>query len=242
MSRVKGDFYARICERLRGKFPGSTRFSVYMKSESAARKTGNNLFLFLKNKLKLPINREKNGIRRPVNFTILGYCFVPTYVNKGEKGKYQLVVSEKSWKSLKEKLKIITRKTTPMSFDERILKLKQTSQGWLNYFRMASIHGKLKELDGWLRNRLRYCIWHHWKKPERKRKNLIQLGIDQDHAYQWSRTRMGGWAVAQSPILVTTITLERLRKRGYEALLTYYEKVAPHLNEPLYTRPVRTVV
>jgi len=32
-------------------------------------------------------------------------------------------------KSLKEKLKIITRKTTPMSFDERILKLKQTSQG-----------------------------------------------------------------------------------------------------------------
>lgn len=216
-------------------------FSIYTKSESSARKIGNNLFLFLKNKLKLPINREKSGIRRPVNFTILGYRFVPTYV-KGEKGKYQLVASEKSWKSLKEKLKIITRKTTPMSFDERILKLKQTCQGWLNYFRMASIHGKLKELDGWLRNRLRYCIWHHWKKPERKRKNLIRLGVDSEHAYQWSRTRMGGWATAQSPILVTTITLERLRKRGYEALLTYYEKVAPHLNEPLYTRTVRTVV
>jgi hypothetical protein len=25
-------------------------------------------------------------------------------------------------------------------------------------------------------------------------------------------------------------------------MLMYYEKVAPHLNEPLYTRPVRTVV
>ena len=53
---------------------------------------------------------------------------------------------------------------------------------------------------------------------------------------------MGGWAVALSPILVTTITLERLHKRGYEDLLSYYEKIAPHLNEPLYTRPVRTVV
>lgn len=216
-------------------------FSIYTKSESAARKIGNNIFLFLKEKLKLPINREKSGIRRPVNFTILGFRFVPTYV-KGEKGKYQLVASEKSWKSLKEKLKIITRKTTPMSFDERIRKLKEVTQGWLNYFRMASIHCKLKELDGWLRNRLRYCIWHHWKKPERKRKNLIQLGVDPEHAYKWSRTRMGGWATAQSPILVTTITLERLRKRGYEAMLAYYEKVAPHLNEPLYTRPVRTVV
>ena len=184
---------------------------------------------------------EKSEIRKPVNFTIQGFGFVPTYV-KGERGKYQLVVSDKSWKSLKQKLKTITRKTTPSTFDERIQKLREVSQGWLNYFRMASIQGKLKELDGWLRNRLRYCIWHHWKKPERKRKNLIRLGVAPDHAYQWSRTRMGGWAVAQSPILVTTITLERLHKRGYEAMLEYYEKIAPHLNEPLYTRTVRTVV
>lgn len=216
-------------------------FSIYTKSHTAARKIGNSIFLFLKDKMKLPINREKSGIRRPVNFKVLGYGFVPTY-RKGEKGKYQLVANEKSWKSLKEKLKLITRKTTPMSFDERIQKLREVTQGWLNYFRMASIQGKLKEMDGWLRNRLRYCIWHHWKKPERRRKNLILLGVDPDQAYQWSRTRMGGWAVAQSPILVTTITLERLRKRGYEALLTHYEKVAPHLNEPLYTRTVRTVV
>ena len=216
-------------------------FSVYCKSESAARKIGNNLFLFLKNKLKLPINREKSGIRRPVNFTILGYRLVPTYV-KGEKGKYQLVASEKSWRTLKEKLKQTTRKTTPMSFDERIEKLKEITRGWLNYFRIASLQVKLKELDGWLRNRLRYCIWHHWKKPERKRKNLIRLGVEPEQAYQWSRSRMGGWRIAQSPILVTTITLERLRKRGYESLLSYYEKVALHLNEPPCTRPVRTVV
>lgn len=216
-------------------------FSIYCKSESAARKIGNNLFLFLKNKLKLPINREKSGIRRPVNFTILGYRFVPTYV-KGEKGKYQLVASEKSWKTLKEKLKQTTRKTTPTSLDERIKKLKEITRGWLNYFRMASLQGKLKELDGWLRNRLRYCIWHHWKKPERKRKNLIRLGVDPDHAYQWSRSRMGGWRIAQSPILVTTITLDRLRKRGYESLLSYYGKIALRLNEPPCTRPVRTVV
>jgi len=216
-------------------------FSIYTKSNYAARKVGNDIYLFLKDKLKLPINREKSGIRKPVNFTILGFGFVPTYV-KGEKGKYQLVVSEKGWKSLKMKLKTITRKTTPCSFDERISRINEVQRGWLEYYRMASIYGKLKDLDGWLRNRLRYCIWHHWKKPERKRKNLIRLGIDLEHAYSWSRTRKGGWAVAQSPILVTTITLERLHKRGYVAMLDIYMKIAPHLNEPLYTRTVRTVV
>ncbi|MEI7526642.1 MAG: group II intron maturase-specific domain-containing protein [Mariniphaga sp.] len=105
--------------------------------------------------MKLLINREKSGIRKPVNFRILEHGFVPTYV-KGERRKYQLVLSDKNWKSLKQKLKVITRKTTPSTFDEGIQKLNQTVQGWLNYFSMASIQGKLKDLDGWLRNRLRY--------------------------------------------------------------------------------------
>jgi RNA-directed DNA polymerase len=59
-------------------------------------------------------------------------------------------------------------------------------------------------------------------------------GVDYYHANVWSRTRMGGWAVAQSPILLTTITLERLRKRGYQSMLDYYFQVSPQLNEPLY--------
>ncbi len=209
-------------------------FSIYCKSQWQARKTGNEIYLFLKNKLHLPINREKSGIRRPVNFTLLGFAFVPTY-KKGEKGKYQLVVSVKGWKNLKLKLKAITRKTTPATFDERILKLKEVQQGWLQYYRMASIQGKLKDVDGWVRNRLRCCIWKQWKKPERRRKNLIRLGVDLEHAYSHSRSRMGTWAVACSPILKTTITVERLQQRGYESMLTYYLKIAPFLNEPLYT-------
>jgi group II intron reverse transcriptase/maturase len=216
-------------------------FSIYTKSKQAARKAGNNIYLFLKNKLKLPINREKSGIRKPVYFEILGYKFVPTYI-KGDKGQYQLVASDKSWKRFRQNLKAITRKTAPKSFDERIKQLKEALRGWVNYFRIASIYGKLRDLDGWVRNRLRYCIWHDWKKPERRRKNLIRLGIDHDHAYAWSRTRMGGWAVAQSPILVTTITLPRLKKRGYLSTLDYYQKVSPKFNEPLITGPVRSVV
>lgn len=216
-------------------------FSIYTKTKAKAREIGNTIFKFLRDKLKLPINREKSGIRRPVNFTLLGFSFVPTYV-KSEKGKYQLVVSNKSWKKLRQKLKFITRKTTPMSFDERILKLNEVQRGWVNNFRMASIYNKLLELDGWLRNRLRYCIWHHWKKPEKKRRSLIRLGVEHGQAYAWSRSRMGGWAIAKSPILGTTITLDRLKKRGYVSMLDIYKQISPQLNEPQYTRPVRTVV
>lgn len=216
-------------------------FSVYTKSKSTARKIGNSIFLFLKNKLKLSINREKSGIRKPVQFKILGYQFVSTY-QKGDKGTYQLVASDKSWTNLKRSLKAITKKTAPNTFDERVTKLKEVYRGWINYFRMANMQSKLKELDSWLRNRIRYCIWEDWKKADRRKKNLIRLGIPNGQAYAWSRTRMGGWAVAQSPIMITTITVKRLIKRGYESMLSYYLTVSPQLNEPLYTRPVRTVV
>jgi RNA-directed DNA polymerase len=203
-------------------------FSIYAKSKVEARQIGNSIVIFLRDKLRLPINKEKSGIRRPSNFELLGHGFVPIY-KKGIKGQYQFVVKKKSWESLKRKLKDFTKKTKPYSFKERLQKLAEVWKGWVNNYRLASIQAKLKALDEWLRNRLRYCIWHDWKKPERKRKNLIRLGIDQGQAYAWSRTNMGGWAVAQSPILGTTITLSRLRRKGYESMLSYYQKTQPSI-------------
>ena len=133
-------------------------FSIYTQSKAAAQKVGNEVYLFLKNKLDLPINREKSGIRRPSDFELLGHGFVPTY-KKGEKGRYQLVVKKQSWENLKRKLKGITKKTLPYSFEERLQKLREVWMGWVNNYRLASIQSKLKQLDEWLRNRLRYCIW-----------------------------------------------------------------------------------
>ncbi|MEO5583122.1 MAG: group II intron maturase-specific domain-containing protein, partial [Saprospiraceae bacterium] len=133
----------------------------------------------------------------------MGYKYVPTYI-KGDKGKYQLVVSDKGWINLKRKLKEITKKSAPKSFDVRIQQIKEASQGWLQYFRLGSIYGKLRDVDSWVRNRLRLCIWNDWKKPERKRKNLIRLGVEANQAYAFNRTRKGKWAIAQSPIMTIT--------------------------------------
>jgi hypothetical protein len=36
-----------------------------------------------------------------------------------------------------------------------------------------------------------------------------------------------GWVNAQSPILGTTITVERLKKRGYVSLLELYTQIKP---------------
>jgi RNA-directed DNA polymerase len=195
-------------------------FSIYTKSKKQAREIGNQVYLYLLETLKLPINRCKSGIRRPVNFELLGHGFVPIY-QKGIKGQYQLVVAKSSWTKFRRNLKQITKKTKPISILERLRQLNEICRGWINNYRLTHIQVKAKKLDQWLRNRLRYCIWHDWKKAERKRKNLIRLGIAKGQAYAWSRTRMGGCAVAQSPILGTTIPQSKLRRKGYKPLTDY---------------------
>jgi group II intron reverse transcriptase/maturase len=216
-------------------------FSIYCTEEEQARRIGNRIYLYLRDKLHLPINREKSGIRRPEEFRILGYSF-RSWASKGGEEKYHLVVSEKGLKSLKSKLKEITRKTRPGSIATRAAKLMEVQRGWIQYFGHAYMYRELDVIDRWVRRRLRYCIWHNWKRPERRRKNLIRLGVNPIKAYQWSRTRKGGWAISNSPIMSTTVTTSRLERRCYKAMLPLYKSIAPHLNEPLYTRPVRTVV
>lgn len=198
-------------------------FSIYLKSKMAAKRVRKSITKFLETRLRLKVNEEKSGICRPVQMELLGYGFVPTY-RKGEKGKYNLRISPKSFKSLKLKVKRITRKTIPATFDERIIDLNSLMYGWVNYFKLGKGWAKLKSLDEWLRNRLRYCIWKDWKKPNRRMKNFIRLGVTSNIAYAWSRSQMGGWRIACSPMMGTTITIERLKSRGYLSFQEYYQK------------------
>jgi group II intron reverse transcriptase/maturase len=199
--------------------------SIFVKSKYSARRVLKGITRFIEVDLKLKVNREKTKICRPLSYCILGYNFVSTY-EKGEMGKYRLQVSPKTFARMKKKVKEITRKTNPMSFSERIERLNQYMKGWVNYYKYAHIQGKLSDLDCWIRNRLRYCIWHHWKKSEKKRRSLIRLGIRPRQAYAWSRTRMGGWKVACSPILGTTITIDRLKKRGYIPFNEHHREIS----------------
>jgi retron-type reverse transcriptase len=86
--------------------------SLYFTEESEARRAGNNVCLYLRDRLHLPVNREKSGIRRPVDFTVPGYGFgLPGPEETPE--QYHPTASAKSLNGFKAKLKEITRKTTP---------------------------------------------------------------------------------------------------------------------------------
>ncbi|HQW71084.1 MAG: hypothetical protein WAU12_16045 [Saprospiraceae bacterium] len=53
----------------------------------------------------------------------------------------------------------------------------------------------------------------------------MRLGVNPSHAYAWGKTRKGGWRIAQSPILGTAVTVNRLKSRGYISMLEYYQQI-----------------
>jgi len=198
--------------------------SIFLKSKRAAQRVLASITRFIEEKLHLEVNQEKTSICRPIKFVLLGHGYVSSY-KKGDKGKYRLCIAKKSWKRLKEKIKFITKKTRPLSLAERIKKLNEVMRGWVNYFKHATGYQKFKDLDAWIRSRLRYCIWKDWKRPKRRLRAFLQLGVEWSWAKRYAYSRMGGWAIACSPIMKTTVTEKRLRQRGYIPFLEYYLKI-----------------
>jgi hypothetical protein len=129
----------------------------------------------------------KSGIRHPGDFTVLGYGFEKSSPESSPE-QYHSVASRKSLRRFKAKLKELTHKIISYSFDTRVRKLKEVRRGWIQYFRLGKLDWVLESLDRWLCTRLRYCIWHNWKKPSRRRNNLIWIGVNTEKTKKWSHT------------------------------------------------------
>jgi len=198
--------------------------SVFLRSKLAAERVLASITRFLEVKLLLEVNQQKTSICRPVNFVLLGHTFTPTY-KTGVKGFYRLSVARKSWEGLKRKVKALTRKTDPMPLDERLKRLNWLMRGWVNYFKRATGYEKYGQLDGWIRDRLRYCIWKSWKKPQRRYRAFRQLGVSHAWAMRYAWSSKGGWRLSCSPVMRMTVTEERLKQRGYQSFKDYYHFV-----------------
>ena len=193
--------------------------NIYVKSKRAGERVYQSVKEFLETKLKLKINEGKSAVDRPEKRRFLGFSF---YRKKGEP---RIRIHERSYRRLKEKVRRVTNRNWGVSMEYRLKKLAEITNGWLNYFGIADGKSRLEDLDGWIRRRLRACIWKQWKKVKTKYKNLKKLGLSDEKAWEFANTRKGYWRSSKSPILSTTITNQRLEKKGFKSLVNRYQVV-----------------
>jgi len=194
--------------------------NIYVKSKKSANRVMESITRFIEKELKLKVNREKSKVDRPWKLKYLGYTFYP---KKGEMG---VRVHQNSLKKLKEKLKSITGRSNAMSMEKRAIKIRQTILGWIEYFKLAEMKKVLKELDEWLRRRIRLCYWKQWKKIKTKHDNLVKLGIENYKAWEFANTRKGYWRISNSPILNKSLTNQYLKEQGFITMSERYLQVS----------------
>ena len=190
--------------------------NIYVKTRKAACRVMASITRFIEEELALKVNTDKSKVDRPWKLKYLGYTF---YTKKGEMG---IRVHGNSLKKLKIKLKEMTDRSNAMSMELRSIKLREIIIGWVNYFKLADMKSTLKELDEWLRRRIRMCYWKQWKKIKTKHDNLIRLGIDKYKAWEYANTRKSYWRISNSPILSRTLTNKYLKEQGFVTLTEKY--------------------
>lgn len=190
--------------------------SIYVRSEKSAQRVLGSITKYIENQLKLKVNKEKSKVSRPTESTLLGFSFYK------DKGKWAIRIAKKSIERIREKSKAITKRNNGSNTKQKILKIQQLVQGWVNYFSIANARSAMQNLDALVRSRLRMGLWKEWKTCRTRVVNLLKLNASKQKAYEWGNSSRGYCRVARSPILCTTLNNSYFTKQGYTGFHNTY--------------------
>ena len=136
-------------------------------------------------------------------------------------GQYRIRVAPQAIKRFKAQIRHLTRRNRGQSLRSRITDLNRYLPGWLAYFRLAELAGIFRDLDGWIRRRLRAYLWHQWGRVRTRLRELRALGLPEFRARETAFSRKGVWRVAHGP-LNAAMPLAYWRRQGLFSLWDAY--------------------
>lgn len=121
--------------------------------------------------LKLKVNEGKSAVASAYGRKFLGYSL---WAGKGREVKR--AVSGQAIKRFKQQIKLRTRRSGGKSMSQVVEQLRPYMLGWKGYFGLAQTPRIWRELDEWIRHRLRAIQLKQWKKGSTIYRELKKLG------------------------------------------------------------------
>jgi group II intron reverse transcriptase/maturase len=196
---------------------------ILCKSKRGASRTMGSIIRYIEQRLYLKVNVEKSTIASITGVKFLGHSFYQIT------GEGRLRIHPKSVGKMRSRIRELTSRSNGWGNARRKEALKQFIVGWVNYFRLADMRKLMLKADEWYRRRIRMVVWKQWKQIKTRMANLVRLGVNKAKAWEHANSRKGCWHLANSWVLSTTLTNERLRSAGYTMLTDTY-LVAQQLN------------
>lgn len=161
--------------------------NVYVRSQKA----GQRVMALLKrlyDKLHLKINESKSAVASAFGRKFLGYSLWAA-----PKGEVRRAVSVKARETYKQRIRQLTRRSGGRSMTELVEPLRRYMLGWKAYFGLAQTPGVWRELDEWLRHRLRAIQLKQWRRGTTIYRELLALGASAKVAQQVAANSRRWW-------------------------------------------------
>jgi RNA-directed DNA polymerase len=160
--------------------------NIYVRSLRAGERVLEGVERFLREKLRLTVNRVKSAVDRPWKRKFLGYTLSHHH-------QPRFKVAPESVTRFKNRLRQEFGKARGRNVRRVLGQLKPVLIGWVSYYRKSEVKQTFEELDQWLRRKLRAIFWRQWKRRHRRARELIRLGIDRVRAWVSVSNGRGPW-------------------------------------------------
>lgn len=189
--------------------------NIYLQSPRAGADVMASVMRFLETTLKLRVNRSKSAVAQARERTFLGMRIVG-------KEKARISLAPISLQRCKTTIRRITKRSRGVSLSRVIGELNQFTMGWVNYFAFAEVKSICRDLDRWIRRRLRCFQWKQWKTSRTRLRHLRGAGIGPWLAWGMVAGKHGPWKTSGSPALTRALPNQKLAEQGYQSLLERY--------------------
>jgi RNA-directed DNA polymerase len=163
-------------------------------------------------KLRLQINEAKSAVASAFGRKFLGYAL---WVGKGK--EVRCAVAKKALDNFKARIRQLTRRSGGRSMAQVVEKLRPYLLGWKAYFGLAQTPKVWRELDEWLRHRLRAIQLKHWKRGCTIYRELMALGATQSAAERVADNSRCWWRNSRGA-LNTVLTIAYFDRLGVPRL------------------------
>ena len=181
--------------------------NIFVKSRRAGTRVLKSISNYLSRRMKLSVNEAKSAVGLPWEREFLGFSF-STRLNRR--------ISGKSIKRFKAKVRELTYRTRGHRIEKIVKELRQYLLGWQAYFNITEVRSVLKELDSWIKRRLRCYLWK--QRGRRGYRELVKRGVSRDLAWNTAKSAHGPWRLSRSPGLAFALTAKYFAGLGLPRL------------------------
>jgi RNA-directed DNA polymerase len=190
--------------------------NIYVQSTKAGERVMAGITRFLEQNLHLRVNRDKSAVASVEERKFLGHRLFP----EGRMG-----IAPQSLTRAKERVRQITRRSRGVSIQQVIDELNTFLTGWVTYFRHAECRATLRDMDRWVRRKLRCLRLKQCRFMQPIANWLQKLGVPRRRAWLLAQSGRGWWRLSNSPPATEGMSLAWFEAIGLVSLTVRFKQL-----------------